>query len=104
MIVPESDAASISAKMCRAISTPLSSSPWTAPVRQSVGPGRAPRMIWTSTSTTPLMNDSWWTNESCVAVPGATGASLGLPENGKEGVLWGMDAGTSTAHLMIPGQ
>jgi hypothetical protein len=39
-----------------------------------------------------------------IAVPGATGASLGLPENGKEGVLWVMDAGTSTAHLMIPGQ
>ena len=39
-----------------------------------------------------------------IAVPGATGASLGLPENGKEGVLWVMDAGTTTAHLMIPGQ
>jgi len=39
-----------------------------------------------------------------IAMPGATGASLGLPENGKEGSIWVMDAGTSTAHLMIPGQ
>ncbi len=39
-----------------------------------------------------------------VAVPGATSASLGgLPDNGKQGGLWLMDAGTSTAHLMIPG-
>jgi len=38
-----------------------------------------------------------------VAVPGATTASLGLPENGQQGGVWIMDAGTSTAHLMIPG-
>ena len=39
-----------------------------------------------------------------VAVPGATGKSLGLPEDGKQGGVWVMNAGTSTAHLMIPGQ
>jgi hypothetical protein len=39
-----------------------------------------------------------------IAVPGATGASLGLPENGRGGGVWIMNAGTTTAHLMIPGQ
>ena len=39
-----------------------------------------------------------------VAVPGATGQSLGLPEDGKQGGVWVMNAGTSTAHLMVPGQ
>lgn len=39
-----------------------------------------------------------------VAVPGATTASLGLPENGRDGGVWIMNAGTSTAHLMIPGE
>jgi hypothetical protein len=38
-----------------------------------------------------------------VAVPGATTQSLGLPENNKQGGVWIMGAGTSTAHLMIPG-
>jgi len=38
-----------------------------------------------------------------VAVPGATTASMGLPDRPGPGV-WIMDAGTSTAHLMIPGQ
>lgn len=38
-----------------------------------------------------------------VAVPGATAASLGLPDNNKQGGVWIMNAGTSTAHLMIPG-
>lgn len=37
-----------------------------------------------------------------IAVPGATSASLGLPDSGKEGGVWIMDKGT-TAHLMIPG-
>ena len=39
-----------------------------------------------------------------VAVPGATGASLGLPENAREGRVWVMNPGTSTAHLMVPGE
>ena len=38
-----------------------------------------------------------------VAVPGATTATLGLPETGAGGGVWIMNAGTSTAHLMIPG-
>jgi hypothetical protein len=38
-----------------------------------------------------------------VAVPGATSQSLGLPDNNKQGGMWIMNAGTSTAHLMIPG-
>jgi hypothetical protein len=39
-----------------------------------------------------------------IAVPGATTASLGLPDNGKAGGVWIMNAGTSTAHLMTPGE
>ena len=39
-----------------------------------------------------------------IAVPGATMASMGLPENARGGGTWIMDAGTTTAHLMIPGE
>jgi hypothetical protein len=38
-----------------------------------------------------------------VALPGATTASTGLPDNNKQGGAWIMAAGTSTAHLMTPG-
>ena len=38
-----------------------------------------------------------------VAVPGATAQSMGLPDNNKQGGAWIMNAGTSTAHIMIPG-
>jgi hypothetical protein len=38
-----------------------------------------------------------------VAVPGATSQSMGLPDNPKQGGIWIMNAGTSTAHLMTPG-
>jgi hypothetical protein len=38
-----------------------------------------------------------------VAVPGATTQSTGIPDNPKMGGVWIMNAGTSTAHLMIPG-
>jgi hypothetical protein len=38
-----------------------------------------------------------------VAVPMATAQSLGLPDNNKQGGAWIMNAGTSTAHIMIPG-
>ncbi|MBI3399840.1 MAG: hypothetical protein HY048_00345 [Acidobacteria bacterium] len=38
-----------------------------------------------------------------IAVPGATAQSLGLPDNNKQGGVWIMNAGTSTAHLMTPG-
>lgn len=39
-----------------------------------------------------------------IAVPGATTQSTGLPENPKQGGAWIMNAGTSTAHIMVPGQ
>ena len=38
-----------------------------------------------------------------IAVPGATAQSLGLPDNGRQGGAWIMNAGTSTAHIMTPG-
>jgi hypothetical protein len=36
------------------------------------------------------------------AVPNATAASLGIPDNGRAGGIWIMAGGTSEAHLMIP--
>ena len=39
-----------------------------------------------------------------IAVPGATTQSLGLPDNNKQGGVWIMNSGTSTAHLMTPGE
>jgi len=39
-----------------------------------------------------------------IAVPGATTQSLGLPDNGRQGGVWIMNAGTTTAHLMVPGE
>ena len=38
-----------------------------------------------------------------VAVPGATTATTGLPDNNKAGGAWIMAAGTSAAHIMVPG-
>jgi hypothetical protein len=38
-----------------------------------------------------------------IAVPGATTQSMGLPDNPRNGGVWIMNAGTSTAHLMTPG-
>lgn len=38
-----------------------------------------------------------------VAVPNATGQALGLPERGGPAMLWLMEAGTSSAHLMVSG-
>ncbi len=38
-----------------------------------------------------------------IAVPGATTVSTGIPDNNKQGGVWIMNAGTSTAHLMTPG-
>ena len=38
-----------------------------------------------------------------IAVPGATMQSTGIPDNHKQGGVWIMNAGTSSAHLMIPG-
>ena len=42
-------------------------------------------------------------SHTTVAVPGATAQSMGVPDNPKMGGIWIMDAGTSAAHLMIPG-
>jgi hypothetical protein len=39
-----------------------------------------------------------------IAVPGATTQSTGLPDNGRQGGVWIMNAGTTTAHLMTPGE
>jgi hypothetical protein len=40
-----------------------------------------------------------------IAVPGATTASIGLPDNGRCGRgAWLMEAGTSAAHIMVPGR
>ena len=39
-----------------------------------------------------------------IAVPGATTQSMGLPDNGRGGGVWIMNAGTTTAHLMVPGE
>jgi hypothetical protein len=39
-----------------------------------------------------------------IAVPGATTQSMGLPDNNKQGGVWIMNAGTTTAHLMTPGE
>jgi hypothetical protein len=38
-----------------------------------------------------------------IAVPGATTASIGLPENPSQGGAWLMNAGSSYAHIMTPG-
>ena len=38
-----------------------------------------------------------------IAVPGATTQSTGIPDNPKQGGVWIMNAGSSTAHLMVPG-
>jgi hypothetical protein len=42
-------------------------------------------------------------SHTTVAVPFATTQTLGFPDNNKQGGVWIMNAGTSTAHLMIPG-
>ena len=38
-----------------------------------------------------------------IAVPMATSQTLGLPDNNRQGGVWIMNAGTTTAHLMTPG-
>jgi hypothetical protein len=42
-------------------------------------------------------------NHTTIAVPGATPQSLGLPDKPTQGGAWIMNAGTSTAHIMVPG-
>jgi hypothetical protein len=43
------------------------------------------------------------TTHTTIAVPGATSETTGLPEDGSAGGAWIMAAGTSSAHIMIPG-
>jgi hypothetical protein len=38
-----------------------------------------------------------------IAVPNATAASLGIPDNNQAGGAWIMGAGTTAAHIMTPG-
>jgi hypothetical protein len=62
----------------------------------------------------PMYGSVWWhlmgqdqataRSHMTIAVPGATTASTGLPDNGKQGGVWIMNAGTTTAHLMVPGE
>jgi hypothetical protein len=42
-------------------------------------------------------------SHATIAVPGATGQALGLPENGNQGGAWIMNAGSTAAHIMMPG-
>ena len=39
-----------------------------------------------------------------IAIPGATMQSTGIPDNNKQGGVWIMNAGTTTAHIMTPGE
>ncbi|HTM04317.1 MAG TPA: hypothetical protein VL173_12480 [Vicinamibacterales bacterium] len=39
-----------------------------------------------------------------IAVPMATKATLGIPEDASQGGVWIMNPGTTTAHLMTPGE
>lgn len=39
-----------------------------------------------------------------IAVPGATSASTGLPDKRSNDTVWIMNAGTTTAHIMTPGE
>ena len=43
-------------------------------------------------------------SHTTIAVPGATAQSLGLGDKPSQTDIWLMSAGTSTAHLMIPGK
>jgi hypothetical protein len=39
-----------------------------------------------------------------IAVPGATAQSMGLSDKRTQNSIWIMNAGTTTAHLMVPGE
>ncbi len=39
-----------------------------------------------------------------IAIPGATTATTGIPDNAKQGGIWIMNPGTTTAHIMTPGE
>jgi hypothetical protein len=42
-------------------------------------------------------------HHTTIAVPGATAQSMGLPDKPSQDGAWIMNAGTTTAHIMIPG-
>jgi hypothetical protein len=42
-------------------------------------------------------------HHTTIAVPGATASSMGLPDKPSQGGAWIMNAGSTTAHIMIPG-
>lgn len=44
------------------------------------------------------------TRHTTIAVPGATAASTGLPDTRDQGFAWVMQAGTTSAHIMVPGR
>ncbi len=44
------------------------------------------------------------TRHTTVAVPGATSQSTGLPDTRDQGGAWVMFAGTTSAHIMVPGR
>jgi hypothetical protein len=52
-----------------------------------------------------LMGPTRWGSRPHVttAVPGATTKTIGLPESATTGGTWIMNAGTTSAHLMTPG-
>lgn len=62
----------------------------------------------------PVYGSVWWSLRGqdqasarmhmTVAVPFATAEHTGFPNHGREGGLWIMAEGTSTAHLMVPGR
>ena len=62
----------------------------------------------------PMYGSVWWhlrgadqasaASHMTIALPGATTASTGIPDNNKQGGIWLMDAGTTTAHIMVPGE
>ena len=62
----------------------------------------------------PLYGSVWYHNmgpdkeharvHMTIAVPGATTASTGLPDKARQDGVWIMNAGTTTAHLMTPGE
>lgn len=44
------------------------------------------------------------TRHTTIAVPGATSQSTGLPDTRDQGGAWVMFAGTTSAHIMVPGR
>ncbi len=62
----------------------------------------------------PVYGSVWWHFQGqdqatagrhhTIAVPGGTAESTGFPDSPTPGGVWLMNAGTSTAHLMIPGE